>query len=402
MKSQLRTAVVLLAVAACSGDPGTGPDPAEILTYDPVFDVTSQADGGTCPDVFYEHTQALPNGATLTWTGVIAGFEYSRGADYSAQVNWSVEGGIGEYVSLTERPGNGTWTPRSGRDAGVDGILIVGAAGAGFVPVTVSMDPMRSVGASEDDGDDWAGFEGTGRFWLRLNVENAKGKTRTIRLGVNIHLEDPIDGYESRCPGSDDAPPPTPPPPPPPASEYTVGGTVSGLSGTVGLLNNGGDDLSISSNGGFTFATSLVNGSSYAVMVGTQPAGQTCEVGSGTGTITSANVTDVSVTCSDDPPPPPPPPPSTTVSYAAEVQPYFNSNCTSCHQRTDNNPHPPKGIELTSYQLVMAGGDGGAIVIPGNPDASVLVQKLEDGHRNQSAADIARIRTWIQEGAQQN
>ena len=33
---------------------------------------------------------------------------------------------------------------------------------------------------------------------------------------------------------------------------------MSGLSGTVGLLNNGGDDLSVSSNGGFTFPTSLV------------------------------------------------------------------------------------------------------------------------------------------------
>jgi hypothetical protein len=186
-----------------------------------------------------------------------------------------------------------------------------------------------------------------------------------------------------------------PPPPPPPASEYTVGGTVSGLSGTVGLLNNGGDNLSVSSNSGFTFATSLANGASYAVTVGTQPAGQTCEVGSGTGTISSANVTDVSVTCADDPPPPPPPP---AVSYADDVQPYFNSNCTGCH----GGSNPQKGVDLTSYQQVMAGGDGGAIVIPGDPDASVLVQQLEDRHRNQIAADIAQIRTWIQEGAQNN
>ena len=173
---------------------------------------------------------------------------------------------------------------------------------------------------------------------------------------------------------------------------------MSGLSGTVGLLNNAGDNLSVSSNGSFTFLTSLGDGASYAVTVGTQPSGQTCEVGSGTGTIPSANVTDVSVTCADDPPPPPPPPPATTVLYAADVQPYFNSNCTSCH----GGSNPQKGVDLTSYQQVMAGGDGGAIVIPGDPDASVLVQQLEDGHRNQLAADIAQIRTWIQEGAQNN
>jgi hypothetical protein len=391
MKSHLWAAVVLVALGACSGDPGTAPDPADILTYDPAFDVTALADGGTCPDVFQEHTQVLPNGATVTWTSGIGGFDYDVGTDYSTQVHWSVDGGTGEYTGLTERPGNGTWLPRSGKDSGVDGILMVGVAGAGFVPVTVSMDPMMSVDASGDDGDEWAGFAGTGRFWLRLAVQGGKGKARSVRLGVNVHLEDPADGYQTRCPDADDPPPP----PPPPASEYTVGGTVSGLSGTVGLLNNGGDNLSVSSNSGFTFATSLANGASYAVTVGTQPAGQTCEVGSGTGTISSANVTDVSVTCADDPPPPPPPP---AVSYADDVQPYFNSNCTGCH----GGSNPQKGVDLTSYQQVMAGGDGGAIVIPGDPDASVLVQQLEDRHRNQIAADIAQIRTWIQEGAQNN
>ena len=41
------------------------------------------------------------------------------------------------------------------------------------------------------------------------------------------------------------------------SSSYSVGGTVSGLSGTVVLQDNGGDNLSVSANGSFTFATSL-------------------------------------------------------------------------------------------------------------------------------------------------
>ena len=83
------------------------------------------------------------------------------------------------------------------------------------------------------------------------------------------------------------------------AATYTVGGTVSGLSGTVVLQDNGGDNLSVSANGSFTFATALVSGAPYAVTVKTNPSGQTCTVASGSGTVGSANVTNVAVTCSN-------------------------------------------------------------------------------------------------------
>jgi len=78
---------------------------------------------------------------------------------------------------------------------------------------------------------------------------------------------------------------------------YTVGGTVNGLSGTLVLQNNGGDDLQITSDGAFTFSTALADGAGYNVTVKTQPAGQTCIVINGSGTISSADVTDVSVNC---------------------------------------------------------------------------------------------------------
>jgi len=78
---------------------------------------------------------------------------------------------------------------------------------------------------------------------------------------------------------------------------YTVGGTVSGLSGTVVLQDNGGDDLSVSASGAFTFGTGLTAGSGYNVTVKTNPAGQTCSVANGSGTTGSSGVTDVAVTC---------------------------------------------------------------------------------------------------------
>lgn len=82
-------------------------------------------------------------------------------------------------------------------------------------------------------------------------------------------------------------------------SSYTIGGTVSGLPAgeSVGLLDNGGDALAVPASGSFTFATALASGSAYAVTVGTQPTGATCAVSSGSGTLASANVTNVSVTC---------------------------------------------------------------------------------------------------------
>jgi hypothetical protein len=79
---------------------------------------------------------------------------------------------------------------------------------------------------------------------------------------------------------------------------YTVGGTVSGLTGTGFVLqNNGGNNLAISVNGAFTFSAAIVGGGIYSVAVLTQPTVQSCTVANGSGSIASANVTNVAVTC---------------------------------------------------------------------------------------------------------
>jgi large repetitive protein len=80
---------------------------------------------------------------------------------------------------------------------------------------------------------------------------------------------------------------------------YTVGGTIGGLAGTVVLEDNGGDDLSLTTNGTFAFATPIASGMPYAVTVLTQPGApaQTCVVASGSGSVTDANVTGVTITC---------------------------------------------------------------------------------------------------------
>lgn len=87
------------------------------------------------------------------------------------------------------------------------------------------------------------------------------------------------------------------------AASYTVGGTVTGLSGNQMLLWNntpGTDGLNLFADGPFTFALALVDGSTYAVTVATRTT-ITCAVANGSGTISGANVTDVTVTCTPAP-----------------------------------------------------------------------------------------------------
>lgn len=81
---------------------------------------------------------------------------------------------------------------------------------------------------------------------------------------------------------------------------FTVGVTVTGLSGTgLVLQNNGGNNLSVGANGNYTFSTAIARGSTYNVTVLTQPSGpaQTCGVTNGFGTVTIANASGIQVNC---------------------------------------------------------------------------------------------------------
>lgn len=87
-----------------------------------------------------------------------------------------------------------------------------------------------------------------------------------------------------------------------PAPTYTIGGSVTGLTGAGLVLKNGGDTLPVTgaSPVNFTFATALESGKGYAVSVMTQPSGQGCTVTNNASGTVSANVTNVAVTCIDN------------------------------------------------------------------------------------------------------
>jgi len=95
------------------------------------------------------------------------------------------------------------------------------------------------------------------------------------------------------------------------------------------------------------------------------------------------------------------------VSFSAQVEPIFQAHrCTSCHGGSG-------GLVLTSYASVMAGGNHGAILIPGNAPGSNIILKLTQspppfGSRmplgGPYLADslVQVIGAWINQGALNN
>ena len=84
-------------------------------------------------------------------------------------------------------------------------------------------------------------------------------------------------------------------------TEFAIGGSVSGLQGQgLQLLNNGGDTISLAAGTtSFEFPGFIAIGAGYNVSVAAQPANPTqdCVVSGGAGTVSSADVSSVSIAC---------------------------------------------------------------------------------------------------------
>ncbi len=84
----------------------------------------------------------------------------------------------------------------------------------------------------------------------------------------------------------------------PPPQTYTISVVVTGLSGgNLVLQDNGGNDLTVTTDGTFPFAGTLTSGAAYSIGVKTEPSGETCTPGSNKSGTATSNVT-VTVTCS--------------------------------------------------------------------------------------------------------
>lgn len=104
----------------------------------------------------------------------------------------------------------------------------------------------------------------------------------------------------------------------------------------------------------------------------------------------------------------PAPEPAPAATGFAAVQPILLKNCVLCH----TGPDAKEKIDLNTYASVMKGGEHGAIVVPGDPEGSMIVKVVRgaQGAKKMPPApndpltepEIQLIVDWIKEGAKES
>jgi hypothetical protein len=85
--------------------------------------------------------------------------------------------------------------------------------------------------------------------------------------------------------------------------------------------------------------------------------------------------------------------PEAGLTWNELVGPILEARCVSCHGGT-------AGLHLDTYEGVVAGGNLGPAIIPGNAEESLLVQLQRSGHPNSLAPrELEWIVEWINAGA---
>jgi hypothetical protein len=94
-----------------------------------------------------------------------------------------------------------------------------------------------------------------------------------------------------------------------------------------------------------------------------------------------------------------------TEFFEAKIRPILVSHCYACHSA---DTKPASGLRVDDYAGILRGGQSGPAVVPGDPEKSLLMQRVR--HENPkrrmpkegdplTAAEIADLSAWIKSGA---
>jgi hypothetical protein len=94
----------------------------------------------------------------------------------------------------------------------------------------------------------------------------------------------------------------------------------------------------------------------------------------------------------------PPPPNDAPLTWERHIEPLFDRECVKCH-----GPLKQKGgLDLSTFQNVIRGGESGSVITPGAPSSSPLLQFLKAGSdphmppkKQLVEEDLRKIETWI-------
>lgn len=79
--------------------------------------------------------------------------------------------------------------------------------------------------------------------------------------------------------------------------------------------------------------------------------------------------------------------------WAGNLALVFDVQCVDCHGGIS-------GLDFSTYEATMKGGISGAIIVPGDPDNSILVQKMSKKHPGKLGEfELMILRQWIVAGA---
>ncbi len=92
----------------------------------------------------------------------------------------------------------------------------------------------------------------------------------------------------------------------------------------------------------------------------------------------------------------------------AMIEPILKDNCVLCH----TGPEAQEQLDLNSYASLMKGGEHGAVVIPGDPENSLVVKAIRGAKGTDKMppapnepltdAQIQVIVDWIKDGAKES